>query len=469
VILHFVDGQRGDADLVANGEIADPGGPAVCDPASGLAVNFVTAEPTNSIDLTARVSNIGSVPVPAGTTVDFYLGDPNAGGSTTLTTGGSLIGTATTVQPLGTGEFEDVHVTWDGAAEGDHQIFIVADDPAPGQIAECSAGGVAEQTVSILDVPLVESWNLISTYVNPFNTDASVVQRPISGTYVVIQGFDGGAQSYYPDLPPAVNTLKTMDGEHGYWIKVSNQLSVNSEQSTVDDHRSPLITDHVPNSFGLSLVTDHWSLFTDDCSAVATLRVVGEKFAEDRPIELDAGWNLVSYLPRQPLAVRDALQSIEGQYFAVLGFDGGALSFYANLDDSFNTLRTMEPLHGYWIKMVEAGTLQYPVTGDQRSVLGAAEGSEIRELETRDSQSPTSNLQSLISPRPGSTSTASRCCRWGQWYRPLIPTAQCVVQQWSTPRGSTACWPAMATTRRRPRMRARGLGIRFSWWWMVRR
>ena len=29
IILHFVDGQRGDDDLTANGQIVDPGGPAL--------------------------------------------------------------------------------------------------------------------------------------------------------------------------------------------------------------------------------------------------------------------------------------------------------------------------------------------------------------------------------------------------------------------------------------------------------
>jgi hypothetical protein len=90
--------------------------------------------------------------------------------------------------------------------------------------------------------------------------------------------------------------------------------------------------------------------------------MVGAKFAEDRAIELDAGWNLVSFLPRQPLAVADALQSIDGQYTAVLGYDHGALSYYPDIDPSFNTLREMEPLHGYWIRMAQAGTLRYPTT-----------------------------------------------------------------------------------------------------------
>jgi hypothetical protein len=139
-----------------------------------------------------------------------------------------------------------------------------------------------------------------------------------------------------------VNTLKEMDAEHGYWIKASAGVS-------------------------------------------PTLRVVGEKFAENRAIELDAGWNLVSYLPRRPLSVPTALQSIAGQYFAVLGYDQGALSYYPDIDPSFNTLRTMEPLYGYWIKMTQADTLQYPTTGGGQT-LGIGY-----------SQSPTSTIQSLIS------------------------------------------------------------------------
>jgi hypothetical protein len=210
--------------------------------------------------------------------------------------------------------------------------------------------------VSVLDVPLLESWNLMSAYVNPFNPNASVVQRPIAGQYIVIQGFDGGAQSYYPDLPPEVNTLKEMDAEHGYWIKtvIRDQGSGISDQSAEDE---------------------------DEEEAAATLRVVGEKLAEDQPLELDAGWNLVSYLPCQPLAVQDALQSIDGLYAAVLGFDQGALSYYPDIDPSFNTLHEMTPLFGYWIKMAQEGTLQYPTTsqgnfGELRGTQGNASASE---------------------------------------------------------------------------------------------
>jgi hypothetical protein len=264
---------------------------------------------TSPISLTARVSNNGGAEVAAGLPVAFYLD-------------GAFIDTAATSGTLNAGESQDFTIVWDADTPGDYELTVIGNDDGSGArpLALCSAPPETHQTVTILDVPLVESWNLMSTYVNPFNTDASVVQLPIAGQYVVIQGFDGGAQSYYPDLPPAVNTLKDMDGEHGYWIKASAGIS-------------------------------------------PTLRVVGEKLAEDQAIELDAGWNLVSFLPCQSLAVAEALQSIDGQYTAVLGYDQGARSYYPDIDPSFNTLREMEPLFGYWIKMAQAATLQYQITG----------------------------------------------------------------------------------------------------------
>ncbi len=351
VILHFVDGQRGDSDLVVNGEILDPGTPALC--GVDLTTAFVSAEPGDSVDLTARVSNNGSVQVPAGLPVAFYLGDP--------ANGGTLINTADTTSPLNPGDFEDVTVTWNNDTPGDHTIFIVANEGNP--LNMCGAQPTVQQAVSILDVPLVESWNLMSAYVNPFNTDASVVQRPIEGQYVVIQGFDGGARSYYPDLPPGVNTLKDMDALHGYWIKAK------------------------PGGGGGGM-TAHSA-----ADVVATLRVVGQKLAEDQAIELAANWNLVGYLPRQPLAVANALQSIDGLYTVVLGYDQGALSYYPDIDPSFNTLITMEPLFGYWIKMTETDTLIYPATAGQVSDIGDSQYpiANIRQAERAAGVTPTHN------------------------------------------------------------------------------
>ena len=296
-------------------------------------VNVETAVgATSPVSLTAQVSNTIGGGVPDSLSVAFYAD-------------GALVGTAATSQVLTAGLSETITIPWDVVLAGDYEITIALNDDGTGAAPFdlCSEPSDAQQTLTILDVPLVESWNLMSTYVNPFNTDASVVQIPISGTYVVIQGFDGEARSYYPDVPPEVNTLKDMDAEHGYWIKVKRA----EEQGGVGEGET----------------RRHGDTEIKSLAAPPVLRVVGTKFAEDRAIEMDAGWNLVSFLPRQPVSVTQALQSIDGQYTAVLGFEQGALSYYPHLDPRLNTLTTLKPLFGYWIRMTEAGTLQYPTGG----------------------------------------------------------------------------------------------------------
>ncbi len=332
------------SDEAGNSTLEGPFQVDVVCTAADLTATFLSAELTVnspfSITITAVISNTGHDDSPAGLPVGFYVYD-------------TRIGMAATTRALGPGQSETISLTWDVDFPGDYDITIVpnAGPVEAGPPVFCSLTSSARQMISILDVPLVESWNLVSTYVNPFNTDASVVQRPIEGQYVVIQGFDEeGAKSYYPDLPPEVNTLEDMDGEHGYWVKIK------------------------PFGGGGGMT------IAGVADVAATLRVVGETFAEDRPTDLDAEWNLVSYLPRRPLAVADALQSVDGQYTAVLGYDQGALSYYPDIDPSFNTLHEMEPLFGYWIRMPQAGTLQYPTTGDQILDIGY-------------SRSPTANTQ----------------------------------------------------------------------------
>jgi len=52
------------------------------------------------------------------------------------------------------------------------------------------------------------------------------VLAPVMSDLIVAQGFDGGAQSYYPG--GTQNTLATMDALHGYWLKVSGPANLTS-------------------------------------------------------------------------------------------------------------------------------------------------------------------------------------------------------------------------------------------------
>ena len=304
----------------------------------------VAAEPDAtfpfSVTLTAVISNTGGT-LPPNLPVGFYVDD-------------ELVGVVTTARTLGDGESEVLSLTWNAGFQGDYEVSVIANvDAANGALALCSAAPGAWQTVSLLDVPMAKGWNLISSYVNPFNTDIEVVQRPIAGQVVLIQGFDGDVKSYDPALPPAANTLHTLDAQHGYWIKASGTQT-----------------------------------------PAAVLRVVGVKWAENHPLVLDAGWNLLSYLPRQSLSITTALQSIDGFYTAVLGYDQGAASYYPVLDNSYNTLGNMQPGHGYWIRTTAAVTLTYPTNADLGS---ATVGSPSQPGEIEGLQSAIRNSNSAIS------------------------------------------------------------------------
>jgi hypothetical protein len=143
----------------------------------------------------------------------------------------------------------------------------------------------------------------------------AAILAPILDKVVVVLGFDQEGQSYYPDLPPQVNTLEQLWPNFGYWIKVLEDT---------------------------------------------TLSIAGGVLSPDTPLSLKQGWNLVAYLPESPLPVAQALASIDGLYTAVLGFEQGALSYYPHLPPQMNTLFNLEPKHGYWIKMLEDATLTYP-------------------------------------------------------------------------------------------------------------
>jgi len=152
-------------------------------------------------------------------------------------------------------------------------------------------------------------------------------------------------------------------------------------------------------------------------------------------------------------------------------FDGGA----CNTEHDLEVLRfNVVALNG-----VDGTHRLYDITfqavgGDGATVTDltlTAEGSEIRELETRDSRSPISNLQSPIS---------NLSSTWVNFYGIATLPVGTVVQ--AIDLDGVVCGAAVVHTegqygllagtgmiRPPPRMRAPGPGIRSSWWWMVRR
>lgn len=173
-------------------------------------------------------------------------------------------------------------------------------------------------TPAVRQINLHQGWNLVSFDVFPEDPAIASVLSGIAGLYTRVLAFDchSGTPglSYYPDLP-TLSSLQHMDPYHGYWIYMN---------------------------------------------ANATLNVAGIAVPDSTPLYLCEGWNLISYLPESPLPVDVALQSIDGLYSVVLGWDNGALSYYPDLPPGLNSLHQLEPGHGYWVKLTAPATLVYP-------------------------------------------------------------------------------------------------------------
>jgi len=216
----------------------------------------------------------------------------------------------------------------DGALPGDVVRFAVNGMPAVALGPDASVWTKNGDffNVNLLAGPVVQrvihlypGWNLISFDVMPANPTVAGALVSIAGRYTRLLAFDctDGALSYYPSLPPSINTLKTMDALHGYWIEMTME---------------------------------------------SDLVVVGIELPDATPIPLCVDYNLVSYLPQTSMSVLTALSSISGNYLSVMGFDPlfGAQSFYPDLPPLMNTLTTMGPGRGYWIKASAPDDLIYP-------------------------------------------------------------------------------------------------------------
>ena len=84
-------------------------------------------------------------------------------------------------------------------------------------------------TVSQVSVPLRQARNLISFSVETLSATLAITQvhdvlASIDGSYDALLGYDQGAKSYYPALPPGLSDLKCLRVRHGDWIKTTKAV-----------------------------------------------------------------------------------------------------------------------------------------------------------------------------------------------------------------------------------------------------
>nr|MBN2277210.1 tandem-95 repeat protein [candidate division Zixibacteria bacterium] len=257
------------------------------------------------------------VPMPAGSVVDAY--DPD----------GVHCGTYFVTEPGKYGfmlVYRDDFTTDadEGAEPGDEIQFFINGYPAnaSGDRIWTENGDNMEVCLDIFSVeertiPLQQGWNLISWNVDTPEDDIETLLESVWDCVDVVLGFEQGGATYDPSLPE-FSTLWKTDHFHGYWVKMN---------------------------------------------CADTLIVTGTPVAATTPIDLELGWNLVSYLPAVEDSTWDALYSIvDTNLIVALGFDGVGQTFDPLLPE-YSTLPVMKPGFGYWLKVYYDDQLIYPGIG----------------------------------------------------------------------------------------------------------
>ena len=185
---------------------------------------------------------------------------------------------------------------------------------------------------SALDqIPLLAGWNLVSLPEEPADPDPSAVLAAIGGAYTEVSAYDAcdpaDAWKLYDPNDPAASDLTMLDHRRGFWIEATSAVDLPS------DGTLPAAT-----SF-----------------------------------ELCTGWNLIGFPAGQPRHVRNALQSIEGKYVRLFGYDSTDLEdpwevFSVDVPKWANDLELMYPGRGYWVLVTEDVTLQIANQGPEPAV-----------------------------------------------------------------------------------------------------
>jgi hypothetical protein len=174
-----------------------------------------------------------------------------------------------------------------------------------------------------VEIPLCESWTLISFNVLPSSPLVGDVLSSIDGEYRFLFSAtcEDGNISWANDRPAELNDLTTMDACHGYWVLPTG-----------------------PN--------------------VGPIVIEGAPVPVDKPLNLCEGWNAISYLPEEWDERAHALASIDGDYDYLFTAEcDGIQSWSAERPAELNDLVCMKPTKGYWIRMTESATQTYPLSG----------------------------------------------------------------------------------------------------------
>lgn len=200
-------------------------------------------------------------------------------------------------------------------------------------------------------INLNAGWNLISFDVSLLDDRVSTVFADLVSGNVnesnlkLIIGYENGAVTYDPRLPPFLNTLKKIKDGSGYWVNVLNNDVLTVEGICIDeDFRKP------------------WS----------------------------NGWNLIAYIPDDPQPPSEyfAQEIADDELVYVTGYKNGTKYYDPFGLPILNTLFFLENGFGYWVNLNTAtGKTNYNPTNIFSFINGTSnlpEGEEVKVLNKED-------------------------------------------------------------------------------------
>ena len=171
------------------------------------------------------------------------------------------------------------------------------------------------------------------------------------------------------ESPPSGGNLTLVPGWN--FISIPRQLAAGNDTaaifSAVDtDGHSPLRYDTASGAWIALTPTDRLVPLEGIWVYSAGPATVALNFSTALPVSppersLAAGWNAVGFPGPAPVAARDALYSVDGQWTTLIGFNDGAQVFEAGIANGGNgpnaDTRLVYPGRGYWLHMAGPGTL----------------------------------------------------------------------------------------------------------------
>jgi hypothetical protein len=257
----------------------------------------------NSATLIGQVTIDGEV-AGSGDVVAVYVGSELRGKHEVIISGG-VAWVNTQVNAKG-GEETISFKVWDSSTGVTHE--------KSGTSAVITTGGAIGSSTSPLMIEMKDSetqtlslnagWNLVSFYVEASDMSAATVLAPISGSLLQIKNLQS---SYDPGIPSFLNTLSSLSVKDGYWVKVSEDVSLDVEGT-------------VPTGASISV---------------------------------NEGWNLVGYPRSSGEGAAGELASLGSTVVQIKNLQS---SYDPSIPSFLNTLSTMAPGSGYWLKVSADGT-----------------------------------------------------------------------------------------------------------------